>query len=426
MRYWPTANEPATYSGATTQEHYVAQIWIAEAGTLCVVWPLPGKMQPTAVTVAAELPEADALVRIAPDFGRDGPTVGTAQPGEAPPTWADFEALWNDLSRVLGQPAPYWPYSLRIPRLIENWAPQQTTTVYPAAPDLDIVPLLKLALALPAGSAEQRAVQHLATVAQHRATESAVQNLELVDELQRKRKSCFTRTTAVAARPLPFPEPGEMEAGVLRRGWQKILERTDQLAADCVRLAAMWDGGAHFPYASVERVNPATRYGAEWASRLRAPAERAAVYESLGRGGGDALIDPVSGAPVVREPDGSLFVAVPQRLNASGGQLTEVVLDEPVWIRTEDGSIQPAPRDHYWGLSWGYSGSGPGSLALLIHRLLDDITAPAADSAMGAPLGLDELTELKWPRESVLTRELLESARSGRSYPKPGAPVEDA
>lgn len=130
-------------------------------------------------------------------------------------------------------------------------------------------------------------------------------------------------------------------------------------------------------------------------------------------------MDPVSGAPVVRKSDGTLTVAVPQRLSGENGKLIEVILDEPIWVRTENGVLQVAPQHYYYGINWGYGGSGPGSLALLIHRLLDDITAPAADTIIGAPDGLDELTQLAWPLEQVLTRETLEAARQGRAYRRP-------
>ncbi|MDQ3760321.1 MAG: hypothetical protein M3460_01040 [Actinomycetota bacterium] len=57
-----------------------------------------------------------------------------------------------------------------------------------------------------------------------------------------------------------------------------------------------------------------------------------------------------------------------------------------------------------------------GSLALLIHRLLDDINARGADNATGAPPVLEELTQIKWPRGTVFTRAQLEAARDGRPY----------
>ncbi|MGH3574115.1 MAG: hypothetical protein ACRDUW_20220 [Pseudonocardiaceae bacterium] len=111
-----------------------------------------------------------------------------------------------------------------------------------------------------------------------------------------------------------------------------------------------------------------------------------------------------------------LLAAIPQWL-ATFSPLAEVIVDTPIWVRTQDGTLYPAPKDEYYGLSWGsYAGSGQGSLALLISRLLDDITAHGADSITGAPDGLEKLTQIDWPSGTVLTRAQLEAARDGHPY----------
>ncbi|MGH3480390.1 MAG: hypothetical protein ACRDQD_26590, partial [Nocardioidaceae bacterium] len=89
--------------------------------------------------------------------------------------------------------------------------------------------------------------------------------------------------------------------------------------------------------------------------------------------------------------------------------MAEITFDRPIWVRTEDGRLYPAPKDSYWGLNWGYPGSGPGSLALLIYRLLDDINARGADHATGASAGLEELTQIDWRPGTVFTRAQLEA-----------------
>jgi Helix-turn-helix domain len=100
------------------------------------------------------------------------------------------------------------------------------------------------------------------------------------------------------------------------------------------------------------------------------------------------------GERVVHSDNGEAATAVPQRLPATS-PLAEVILDKPIWIRTADGNLYPAPMDPSYGLNWGYGGGGPGALALLIHRLLDDVTAQAAEHPGDAPAGLDQLTEHK-------------------------------
>ncbi|MFB7212757.1 hypothetical protein [Streptomyces sp. NPDC056255] len=68
------------------------------------------------------------------------------------------------------------------------------------------------------------------------------------------------------------------------------------------------------------------------------------------------------------------------------------------------------------GLSWGYTGSGPGALATLIGRLLDDGAAHAltygdkGDVLNGEPK-LEEFLQLKHQTGTRLNRRLLENVR---------------
>ncbi len=159
--------------------------------------------------------------------------------------------------------------------------------------------------------------------------------------------------------------------------------------------------------------------GRERTARLEpAPARTAASARIDDDGGGRAVVDPRADAPAVLVDDGTAVGAVPQRLPATSA-LAEVILDKPIWIRTADGNLYPAPMHPAYGLSWGYPGGGPSALALLIHRLLDDITAPPVEYPGDAPGGLDELTERPWPCGTVLPRPLLEAARDGRPYDHP-------
>jgi hypothetical protein len=73
--------------------------------------------------------------------------------------------------------------------------------------------------------------------------------------------------------------------------------------------------------------------------------------------------------------------------------------------------VYPAPEISDYGLSYG---SDAGRLALLIDRLLDDITAPAADAYYRAPAGLEALVAKKWPARTARGRSELECV-PGRS-----------
>jgi len=432
LRFWPDAREKATYRGGSEFAEAFVQEWSTGLGSIAVFWPLRPHGGPSAREAAEHFQEFDSLVRVASDFGRDGPTIGTAQPGSTNPEWADFAARWSDLSRVLGQPAPYWPFYLRIPKLMTDWTPGSATVVYLPIPEVDVTPLLRLAIALADGEPAQQVLMHLARVAQRRAVEGAVLDLELVEETHNRRRGVsLDKTTMIAARPMLFPEPEEIIPSAAQDGWNDVLSRSDLLALECLRVVGGWDGGAYFKYASTETIRVNSRYGAEWARRLRSVEDRTAFHEYLSSqlgpkaGRSDPMVDPVSGTPVLQNADGTLTVAVPQRLTNDNGELAEVILDRPIWVRTSNGVLQLAPQHHYYGINWGYSGSGPGSLALLIDRLLDDIAASAADAPHGAPDGLDRLTELKWPQEQVLTREMIEAAREGRPYERPAPRLEE-
>lgn len=70
----------------------------------------------------------------------------------------------------------------------------------------------------------------------------------------------------------------------------------------------------------------------------------------------------------------TVYACVPQRISTVA-PLSEVILSgDTVWIRTSDGGLWLAPSLPGRGLSWGYSGAGPNALALLLDRLLDEIT----------------------------------------------------
>ena len=79
-----------------------------------------------------------------------------------------------------------------------------------------------------------------------------------------------------------------------------------------------------------------------------------------------------------------------------------------------DGTLYPAPEAPGAGLAWGYRGSGPITLANLIHRLLNDINAPepAGPDAFATPnKGLFQLFQHKWPADTSLNRRRLLEAQ---------------
>jgi len=106
--------------------------------------------------------------------------------------------------------------------------------------------------------------------------------------------------------------------------------------------------------------------------------------------------------------------ASPQRLPTSSPLAAVTFSGEAVWIRTDNDQLWLAPRMLGEGISWGYGGSGPHTLAVLLARMLDDIAAPAVISDRGVPpAGLHELTRsAPMDETTTFTRSQLERARN--------------
>lgn len=441
---WPRPAGPARYFGARVlfQESGgrwdgdprpcgVVQTWQGPA-RVALMWPLPGMAvrRPSSADVHAVEPEAEVVVRVGGGWGISGPDLWRADE----PRDGDH-VPWADLSAALGMPLPYWPYFLRAPELITAWRPGAPPVKAPVVPDLDTGPLLEMAALFDCEHPTHRTLLNLVRRSQAVAASSALEDINRIGG----EFGPDPQTVLVAAEPIAVPdaERDDLDEATRRAGWLEVLSRSDVLAGACVEQVRIQDGGADFPASHPTRLkHVSSRWEREWTARL-APAAQTAAHSQLnlddedldddldedldedlddaearegGEVGAATMVDPATDAPVVRHRDGSYSVALPQRLPATS-PLAEVVLDRPlIWVRTQDGTLYPAPVDSYFGIEWGYAGSGPGSLALLIHRLLADINARAADDITGAPDGLEELCAQDWDEGTVLTRAQLEDA----------------
>lgn len=416
LRHWPTATGPRPYLGARLVAGNVALLWATQVGTMAVVWPVSGR-RPTPRAHLPPLLRAWGVVgaaAVAPGLGDGGPDV---DPLPMTPAQDEAALSWTDLSALVGQPLPYWPLPLRREVLITRWRPGQPTVQALAGDsELDTDALLELAILYPTDHPAARLLVTLARTILRRKAESAGREIDTVAP------TVAAGTTVVAARPLPVPlvDRDQLDEATRRAGWREILCRQDALAEHCLSQMLKWDNGADCPFGHRFTVRRASPTVDEWTARLE-PTVRTAAFRLLGDVGTDheTLRDPATEAPVVRRRDGDgteLRAAAPQRLPTTS-PLAEIILDHPIWVRTADGTLYPAPQGSFWGIGWGYPGFGPSCLALLIDRLLDDINAQAADSATGAPDGLRRLTRITMPRGTVLTRRQLESARAGTWRP---------
>ena len=408
---WPAMPLNTAFDTTVELPGAVALRWHTRQGPVHLVWPLPtGRRAPHQQWAEQLAPRGEgAVVVVSGGFSlRHGPELKGLLPGLPDRT---YTPTWIELASVLGQPLPWWPLSLRDKRLLLDWKPSTDSVTAMAVPALDTGALLMMASTYPETHPASRVLVNLARLAHAQAATSSEQLVEMVEEA-----NLPDGVLRIAARPLSVPEAdlNDLDPTQRRAGWLDLLARSDDLAHRCVREVTNWDAGADLPYSNPQHIEGIeSTWALKWTERL-IPTQRTAAFELLAPAGepGDALVDPDTDAPVWRSSDDDYTAAMPQRLPATA-PLAELILDGPVWIRTADGKIYPAPRDSYYGISWGYGGSGPGSLALLVNALLDDINAQAPAEINGAPEGLEALLSRKLPDRTVLTRAQLEAARRG-------------
>lgn len=414
LRYWPRGE--AVYRRAREIADGVVQDWSVHGVVLRVVWPRVAAFASGGVAAAAaELaPRVPRVIKVRHDFGVRGPSLSVHdESGRA--IGAD-EPVWPELALVLGGRAPYWPYGLRDGAAMRRWRPGVPAVPVAAAVDaFDPVPLLRLAATLPAADTAHTVLIALAQYAQHRACQDAASTIDMITG-----DSNMAPWVELAATSLQVPEPDDPGEVVWRDGWLTIAARTDTLAHQAVSEVRKSRHSMWLPYTAAEYLDPATGLGAEWAARLRPTSPYAGfevLYDHLGADEQDTitdyLTDPATDAPAVRLASRKLLAAVPHRLPVSS-PLAAVTVGTPIWVRLADGIVHLAPRRDAPGIGWGYSGGGTSALALLITRLLDDITAPAADRVRGGAPGLEELLHTPWPDGTTFTRAELDAARTGQ------------
>lgn len=390
----------------------VAQDWqVAPGVRLRVVWPLITGDQ-FGWRRAAELePLVPQLVLVGrgtfnaqtgPDFQIyccwDGQIAGP-DPREEP--------TWRDLAAALGGAAPWWPRRLRVGAAIQEWRPGTGPALVQAVPDFVVEPLLRLAATMAPDRAAHRvlvdaAVAELADVAAIAAGDIA----DLID-------AGLEDIVEVAAEPAPVVVGDRVEDELqLRAGWWEILESADPLALEVAR-SVRNRGKLGVPHARWARIEVAGAVSREWVGRL-APARRTGAHDLLVDGPdrvAEWMVDPLTGAAVVRFRGGLFHAAIPDRLPARTPLAALEFEADMVWVRIVDGAVYPVADEN---LSYGpYGNYGP--LAVRIEELLDDITAAASEDLSGASPGIEDLAATDWADGTTITRDQLERVRSGRT-----------
>ncbi|WP_367140608.1 MULTISPECIES: hypothetical protein [Streptomyces] len=343
-----------------------------------------------------------------------------------------YEPRWKHLAATVGMRAPYWFASLRDRETIAAWRPGAPPAVVPACHVTNrIDALVELAADEPDGSPAARLCWSLAREIRARDHKSVTRDIqELQDNAADSGDGAHLVLGAVPAE-LRRPDEEPLPEVVRRAGWLSITERRDVLAHRVAALAQRWDGGQdwHTGDAVVVRPDECTT-AREWARRLRpvtrdqAPTvlEQELLTNARDTETDELLHDPVTGVPAIRrrkrwpqdEPE-DIFTLALQRLPTTSPLAALTVSDHTPWIRTQDGTLWPAPARSGYGISWGYNGTGNHTLARLVDKLLDDISAPAVTPREPDPAqGLVDLLRTT-PQDGTTTynRAQLLAARAG-------------
>lgn len=414
--YQPPATDPAPHVGAREAAglpRAVFVAWDARPGLVCFAYGLRDSLSAGQVVTQVPYPAEQVYAVCGVELHESAvdaplPWLTIAYPHHPDPERGE-EIAWRDLARLLGQPVPYWPWGLRQREHLLSWQPGDPVPVRPAECEVDLTAAAMLAVLEDDGPV-RRTVEHLVRRNQWMATHEALRDTELIDT------HADPAVMQVVARPLPTPEVDRDQVPEVdqRAAWLDLLTRRDDLAAAAVTLAKDTHGGRGFPFAAIERFQRRSATLDEWLAGLQ-PCDRLAghVYLATREDVTDYLRDPRTDAPVVHTADGEVLTLVPYRL-PTVEPLAELILDERPWVRTADGTLYLAPQGSYGGLLWGYSGSGPSTLAGIVDDLLTDITSPGREGPTGPipPAGLLRLFRKKHPHGTVLSRTELEKAQA--------------
>jgi predicted DNA-binding transcriptional regulator AlpA len=395
----------ADFDGGQVVDGHVVLSWTSELGRISVAYPPVTNGQGDLRRIQKGLPWTDCLLMVTPFIDTQGIEIAAVDAAEPQ---RRYQADAEDILRILGGPIPWWAPELRRASEMLRWRPGADQMKILAIPDADTLPWLQLADDVDQESAERKALLDLAHTVQERATRSAANDNALTEK--QGGNAIFIAAIPLHSERAESEEPDEV---FLRAGWARILERTDRLAAQCVREAWAWNGGQLFPFNGIVDVElHESSVCEEWINALEATKQTAAheIFDQWRPV--DWLQDPATGIPAARGEDGVVRTAYPQFL-PSHAPLAEVIFhQQEIWIRTADGKLWLAPRRSGNGLGYGYTGGSTYTLANVLDRLLDDICASASlQNDADIPAGLIGVAQTKWLDGMVVTRKQLLEAR---------------
>ncbi|WP_210582076.1 hypothetical protein [Streptomyces sp. GESEQ-4] len=414
-------------------EHFAGR-WSTPLGVVAVIY---GPRKPSPQEALDYHPDATTVVVTQFHYNHYGLPDLEAADRERPDL--TYEPHWSELAAHVGSPVPWWPTRLLREEHLMDWKPGRRPSSVVVVTQPAWEPLHDLAYTQAKGSSLRIACLSISHEIRTRAIESAQNDLDDMNDIKADDSDYAQRRKAErACMTLPgYPDtenPAEAEVGfrgIVREGLAQLCQRTDDLAVECLENIKMWSG-KDLPFGEAFSVTTKTTTPAasEWIQRLE-PTEPTAIHRVWERKAEEVtgtFTDPVTRSPVVtkqgyymfRPDDEVSYHSYAPRQLPVGSRVSEVILDSPVWIRTQRGTLYPAPAAEGRGLTWGYQGTGPGTLATLIGRLLDDGSSPAITSAddINTEPNLEAFLAGKYARGTVLSRDiLLRIRRDGRLGP---------
>jgi len=303
---------------------------------------------------------------------------------------------WSDLLQLLATPLPYWSRGLRQRPAMLAWRPgAPAVSLTPTDEHLDTNDIA----ALLEDVTDARAARVLRSVIyeiESKEVSGAEQDLKL-----RPPFPGFFHAATVA-------QVSEVAADVQDADLSALLHLTGLPQAKALTALEAWDAWDGIaPYLNTrQQVRPGlTGLAAEWAQRLQpvaGPETRAEVEgaEELGHlylktrqavGGAEeahCLRDPLHPDLWVIRVGATYFYNVPPAMPATG-TLQDVAIAEDdyevtAFFRDSSGTVWPVPAGH-GDFNVGYDGSGPYTLATVLHALAQDAAADVRSRDRGLP-----------------------------------------
>lgn len=408
--------QPGHWHGSTQTPYGPAIDWATDLGIIRIVHTTEWA---AASALAASLSKERDTHGIATvcclygDLGLTGPALWAADTAHP---YIRYEAYWDVLSTLAGQPLPWWPSRLRLPELVTEWRPGAEPAVVRVPADEDETTLRRAARNTSLPAEARSALDDLANTMRNQRVSRVEGIVGIYGRSSDADRTVIAALPDLSDHPLPETEDRALHSS----GWKAVGDSYESDAAAALQAARAYDAEL-LPYGAVTEVDRSDAMVERWIERL-VECDPTAAHVTLARARSTPavafFVDPLTGMPALRtggdaSERGKWRFHAPLSLTANG-QLASVVLRDTAWITTDEGLVFPAPcaaNEHFWwGDGWG---DLPTEVAYVTSLLLDDLRAVPdfGEQWASAPRGLVTLFNEEHPPGTELSRAALLHAR---------------